>query len=129
MKRAYPLRREVEQTEGDKATTFFYSALAKLDDPDAAAQGAELAARLITSGAVPPSVLLGELTRLDQSKSPALPGLLVATLTLAESGPGALPLQTLYFLSYVYLKAPTPAPLQARFLATALSDTRLGLEE
>jgi hypothetical protein len=129
LKRAYPLRREVEQTNGDKITASFYSALAKLDNPAMAAQGADLAARLITSGVVRPSVLLGELMRLDQSKSLALPQLLAATLTLAEARPGMLPLQTMFFLSNIYLNASTPGPLQARFLAAALRDTRLGPDE
>ncbi|HEX6182744.1 MAG TPA: hypothetical protein VFZ44_02455 [Pyrinomonadaceae bacterium] len=129
MKRAFPLRREVEETEGDKANKAFYAALSKLDNPETAAQGAAAAAALIESGAVPASVLLGELTRLDKAKSPALPRLLASALVMEERKPGALPLQIMFFLSYVYLKESTPTPLQARFLAAALRGTRLGPSE
>jgi hypothetical protein len=125
LKRAFPLRREAELTDADKSGRAFYTAIVKLNNPETAAQGVELAERLISSGSVPPYVLQGEFLRLDMSKSPALPRLLAATLALEEQRPGALPLVTMFFLSQLYLKEGAPAPLQTRFLAAALKATRI----
>lgn len=129
LKRTFPLRRVAEATEEDKAARAFYSATSRLDNPETAAQGAAAAGALIESGAIPASVLLGEITRLDQAKSPELPALLASALTLEERRPGSLPPRTMYFLSYAYLKEGVPAPLQARFLGAALRATRLNPAE
>lgn len=129
LKRAFPLRSEAEATEADKAARAFYSATSKLDNPETATQGAAAAGALVESGAVPASMLLGEITRLDRAKSSALPVLLASTLTLEERRPGSLPPQTMYFLSYTYLKEDVPAPLQTRFLGAALRATRLNPAE
>lgn len=128
LRQAYPLS-EPPPTAEAKATNSFYSALAELTDRKTLTEGAEQASQLIRSGSVPASVLQGELARLDQMASPALPQVLDATLALEEQRPGALPLQTLFFLSHIYLKEATPVVLQTRFVAAAFRATRLDAAE
>lgn len=84
LKRQYPLESsDSSQGGGDvEAGQAFYAATAMLDNPQSAAQGLELASRLITSGSVPPQALQGELSRLDEAHSLATAQLLSAALTL-----------------------------------------------
>jgi hypothetical protein len=117
VKDAHPLRRELRVSDEAKKGAAFYSALARLNNPQTSAQGAQESASLIAAGGVPAMTLLGELLKLDQGNSPALPQLLAATLTLLGRNPNAVPLQTLFFLSQIYLKDSTPTQLQVGFLA------------
>lgn len=129
LKRLYPPAAGEADSAEAEAGNAFYAALAKLNNPQTEAQGLELAARLIISGSVPPQTLLGELSRLDQSKSRAAVPLLAAALTLEERRMGALPFQIMFFLSHLYLKDGTPPGLQGRFVAASLRATRAAQTE
>ncbi len=129
LKDAHPLRREQHTSEAAKNGAAFYSALAKLNNPQTSAQGVREAGDLIASGGVPATTLLGELLKLDQSGSPALPQMLAATLALAGNNRNAIPLQTLFFLSQIYLKDSTPRDLQVGFLAAADKATQVDLAQ
>lgn len=124
VEQAYPLTFNIEQTEEDKAARAFNAALAKLNNQQTAAQGLEQAVALITSGRLPISAVHGQLLRLDQLNSPALPPLLSALLTLEEQQSGSLPLRNMYFLSYIYLKETTSTALQIRFLSVTVKAAR-----
>lgn len=124
LKRLYPLASGQDGGAEVKAGNAFYAALARLKSPQTEAQGLELATRPIISGGVPPQVLQVELSYLDQTKSPALPRLLAAAMTLEERHAGAIPFQPVFFLSHLYLGANTPPELQRRFTAAALKSTR-----
>jgi hypothetical protein len=124
VQQTYPLQLNTGQTEEDKNVAAFYAALSKLNNPQTAAQGLAQAVALITGGGLPASVMQGEIFRLDQLNSQALPQLLSALLTLEEQHRGALPLQNLFFLSYIYLKETTPTAIQIRFLSVTVKDSR-----
>lgn len=125
LRRSFPLAQDESVAEEARANGAFYSATAKLESPRPSDGDIERAARLIDSGSVPPSVLLGELARLDHMNSPALPQLMASTLALEERAPGAIPLRNMFFLSHIFLKETTPTSLQVRFLRTVSNATHL----
>lgn len=117
-------------TEERKASASLLSALAK-DEKDFQSPSSNLnnAVQIINAGSVSATTLQAEIFRLDQIKSPALPNVLSATLSLEERRAGALPFVNLFFLSHVYLKDSTPLELQRRFLAVILNSTKARLED
>ena len=130
LEQAYPLQLNAKLTEEEKAGGALHTELVKLDSQEASTpQSVGQAVQLINSGKVPIITLQGELFRLDQMKSPALPQVLSAVLALEEHSRGAIPVQNLFFLSSVYLKETTPTELQSRFLAASLTATRFSPAE
>jgi tetratricopeptide (TPR) repeat protein len=127
LRQAYPLSRGAKVTAAEKAAADLHAALEKVGDPQASAQRLEQATHLVLTGGVPVSALHGEILHLVEIKSPALPQMLSATLMLEERNPGALPLQTMFFLSSFYLLDTTTPELQTRFLTSAVNAVRLNL--
>jgi hypothetical protein len=126
LRREYPLQVNLNVTDEDRAARAFAEALKKLNDPATAAPGLEEVTRLVASGRVPIRVLHGEVLRLDDAKSPALPPVLSALLALEERAPGSVPVQNMFFLSHVFLRETAPAELRQRFLAAAVKATEPG---
>lgn len=126
----FPLEAASKAREREAGGASFQSALAGYEKgTQRSPQGLRDALGLIGSGNVPPAVLLGEVFRLDQAKSTALPEVLSATLSLEEARPGSLPFMTMFFVSHVYLKDSTPLGLRRRFLTTALASTAARVDE
>lgn len=130
LEQRFPLDAASDAREQERAGASFYSALAKYEKgAPQSSQGLNEAVELIGSGSVPAQVLLGEVLRLDQAKSPALPEVLSAALSLEERRAGSLPFVTMFFLSHVYLKDSTPLALRKRFLAATLASATAGVDE
>jgi hypothetical protein len=122
LEQSFPLDAVSNANEQERAGASFYSALAKYEKGTAQSpQSLDEALGVIGSGKVPGPVLLGEVFRLDQAKSPALPGVLSATVSLMERQAGSLSFMTMFFVAHVYLKDSTPPDLRKRFLAAALA--------
>ena len=130
LEQSYPLEAAAKAREQEQATGSFQSALARYGKgAGQSSQALNEALGFIRSGRVSPAVLIGEVFRLDQEKSPALPGVLTAALDLEEKQAGSLPFTTLFFVSHVYLKDSTPLALRKRFLATALASVTARTDE
>lgn len=130
LEQSFPLDAYSNAQEQETARASFQSALARYEKgTQQSPQDLSEALGLIGSGKVPAAVLLGEVFRLDQAKSPALPGVLSATLTLEERQAGSLPFMTMFFVSHVYLKDSTPLDLRKRFLAATLASVTARMDE
>jgi tetratricopeptide (TPR) repeat protein len=125
LRSAYPLKRNAELSERNRAGAALHTALAKLGDPQTAKQSIDEATRLVLAGSVPVSTLHGEILNLVETRSPALPQLLSAALAWEERVPGSLPLQNIFFLSPFCLADSMPMELRTRFLSVAVSAVRL----
>ena len=121
--RKYPL--PVSEQAKDDPIKDFTSALAKLNDPKTSDQALSLATKAVLNSRIPPAILLGELLRLDSNKSPHLPQMLAAVLSLEENQTGAIPLHFLNFFRAIFLKNTTHSDLQVRFLTASVKATRL----
>jgi len=122
LEQSFPLDAASDTKEQETARASFQSALARYEKgTQQSPQSLNEALGLIGSGKVPGAVLLGEVFRLDQAKSPALLDVLSATLSLEERQAGSLSFMTMFFVSHVYLKDSTPLNLRKRFLAATLA--------
>lgn len=118
LEQRFPIDAASAATEQEKVGVSFQAALARYEKGSKqSAEGLNEAVGLIGSGGVPPQVLLGAVLWLDQAKSPALPEVLSAILSMEERRAGSLPFMTISFLSQVYLKDSTSPDLRKRFLA------------
>jgi hypothetical protein len=130
LEQSYPLDAASHAKEQETFRASFQSALARYEQgTQRSPQSLSEAVGLIGSGNVPEAVLMGEVFRLDQAKSPALPNVLSATLSLEEKRAGSLQFMTLFFLSHVYLKDSTTLDLRKRFLATVLASVTARTDE
>lgn len=127
--RSFPLDAASAASEQEKVGASFQSALAGYEKGPKQAESLSEAVRLIDTGAVPAATLLGAVLWLDQTKSPALPEVLSALLSLEERQAGSLPFTTISFLSQVYLKDSTPLEFRKRFLAVVLASATVRAEE
>jgi hypothetical protein len=130
LQKSFPLDAASNVREQEQAGASFQSALARYErGAQRSPQGLSEALGLISSGNVPAAVLIGEVFRLDQAQSPALPDVLSAMLSLEERKAGSLPFTTMFFVSHVYLKDSTPLDLRRRFLATTLASVTARMDE
>jgi hypothetical protein len=130
LEQRFPLDAASDANEQERGGASFQSALARYEKgTQQSPQSLNEALGLIGSGKVPGTVLLGEVFRLDQAKSPALPDVLSATLSLEERQAGSLSFMTLFFVSHVYLKDSTPLDLRKRFLAVTLASVTARTDE
>src|SRR5688572_2214104 len=92
------------------------SGIKLLRSPDTSEAGLDLARSAILSGQVSASAMLGQLSSSTVARSPHLPALLDAVLSLEEKQPGMLPLRLLPFFSSVFLEKSVPPEITTRFL-------------
>lgn len=130
LEQSFPLAAASNVSEQERAGASFYSALSKYEKgTPQSSQSLDEALGVIGSGKVPGPVLIGEVFRLDKAQSPALPGVLSATVSLMERQAGSLSFMTIFFVAHVYLKDSTPPDLRKRFLAAALASVTARTEE
>lgn len=130
LERSFPIDATSGATEQEKAGASFQEALTRYEKgAKQSAEGPKEALELINSGRVPAAVMFSEVLRLDQAKSPVLPGVLSAVLSLEERRAGSLPFMTMSHLSPIYLKDSTPLDLRRRFLAAVLASVTARADE
>lgn len=130
LEQRFPLDSVSNVNEQERAGASFYSALTRYEKgTPQSSQSLNEALGVIGSGKVPGPVLIGEVFRLDKAKSPALPGVLSATVSLMERQSGALSFMTMFFVAHVFLKDSTPLDLRKRFLAATLASVTARTDE
>ncbi|MBA3240495.1 MAG: hypothetical protein H0T60_04635 [Acidobacteria bacterium] len=130
LEQSFPLDAASKANEQETVRASFQSALVRYEKGiQQSPQSLSEVVGLIGSGKVPSAVLIGEVFRLDQAKSPALPDVLSATLSLEEKRAGSLSFMTMFFVSHVYLKDSTPLNLRKRFLAATLTSVTARMDE
>jgi hypothetical protein len=130
LERSFPIDAAPVATEQEKAGASFHSAMTRYEKGgQQSAEGLNEALGLIGSGSVPVVALFAEVLRLDQAKSPALPEVLSAVLSLEERRAGSLPFMTMSHLSPAYLKDSTPLDLRRRYLAVVLASVSARADE
>jgi len=115
---------ELRKDEGPSPSRDLADAIKALGDPVKAGAAREKATEAILTGQIPSEAVLGDLLRLQQSNSPALPDLLAAMLIVEERQAGFIPLRMIPFFSAPFLAQTTPTKIQVRFLQMVVARTR-----
>ena len=100
-----------------------------LSDPQTVKEGTQMAKEAILSREVSADAILGQLIRLQITRSPVLPDVLDTTLRLEEQHPGSLPLSLLPFFTRFYLDKSIPAEVATRYVNAAVRATRVTNEQ